>query len=122
MSILAVFIGGGLGSLARYGLSVRFPYEVGTIPVGTLSANVLSSLILGLLMAYTLKSDPSTVFKLLLMVGFCGGFSTFSTFSKEAFDMLQAGHTSLAFGYVLSSCLLGILCIFLGWKVGSSLF
>ena len=118
MGLLMVFIGGGLGSICRYGLSIYFNASPGEIPIGTLIANVFSSIILGFLVAYSIKIEPGTMVKLLLMVGFCGGFSTFSTFSKEAYDLLQLGQQVMALGYVVGSCLLGILSIFIGYKMG----
>ncbi len=118
MGFLMVFIGGGLGSICRYGLSLYFNTTPGEIPIGTLTANVLSSILLGFLIAYSIKTEPSNMVKLLLMVGFCGGFSTFSTFSKEAYDLLQLGQQTMALCYVLGSCLLGILSVYGGYKSG----
>jgi fluoride exporter len=92
-AFLAIFIGGGMGSLARFGvgkwmadvLPVTFPY-------GTLMANIMSSLILGLFLGITAgKPENENQFRFLIAVGFCGGFSTFSSFSAETFELFRNG-------------------------------
>jgi protein CrcB len=81
MQLLLIFVGGGLGSLARYCLSLAFPLVDGAFPTGTFLANALASLLAGLLFGYALTSDQSLLaWRSFLLVGFCGGFSTFSTF------------------------------------------
>ena len=87
-SILAVFIGGGLGSLCRFGIS-RLTLAVirSDFPFGTLLSNAISCLVLALVVNQyvqkeSLTADPTV--KFLLITGFCGGFSTFSTFSLRA--------------------------------------
>lgn len=108
MSYLAVFIGGGLGSIARYGLA-RWAITAGReIMWGTLAANVLACLLLGYLAHGAAQESYSPTTRLLLATGFCGGFSTFSTFSLEAFALLQSGRTGLAVLYVVLSLVLGL--------------
>ncbi|MBU0487338.1 MAG: fluoride efflux transporter CrcB [Bacteroidetes bacterium] len=93
MHYLAIFIGGGLGSLARYGTgkfaNALFPT---TFPVGTLLSNILSCIILGSVV-YLIKdkSYTATVAGHLVIIGFCGGFSTFSTFSFETLELIRSG-------------------------------
>lgn len=111
MSYLAIFLGGGLGSLARYSLA-RWAISAGKeIMWGTLAANVLACLILGYLAYGASQESYSPTTRLLLATGFCGGFSTFSTFSLEALTLLQTGRTGLAFLYVGLSMLLGLAAI-----------
>jgi fluoride exporter len=112
---LAVFIGGGLGSLCRYALS-RWPgHLAGGFPLGTLIANVLACLVLGLAVQYfAQRIDLSPALKAMVLVGFCGGFSTFSTFSLETFRLMEAGQWGLVAAYVLTSVLS---CLAVLWLV-----
>lgn len=91
---LAVFVGGGLGSVARYGLTRLFPSGAGQFPWATLAANILATLLLALIIGGWMKGwlrDQPLATKL-LTTGFCGGFSTFSTFSVESAQLVKAGH------------------------------
>ena len=108
MSYLAIFFGGGLGSLTRFGLS-RWAILAGKeVMWGTLAANTIACLVLGYLAFSVTDDNYSANTRLLLATGFCGGFSTFSTFSLEAFMLLQTGRTGLAILYVGLSLLLGL--------------
>jgi fluoride exporter len=111
--IALVFLGGGLGSATRFliGKAVLSRYT-GAFPWATLGVNVLASALLGLTMAlYLKKADNPAWLPLLIGTGFCGGLSTFSTFSYENFMLLQKGETTLFLVYTLVSfatCLAGI--------------
>lgn len=112
-ALLGVFIGGGLGSLARYGLSKLLNPWLAHFPLGTFSANVIACLLVGLI-GGALSSRPGQHewLRLTLVTGFCGGFSTFSTFSMESMDLLQGDRLVAGILYVgvsLLACLLGIL-------------
>jgi len=111
LNLLYVFIGGGLGAMTRYGISKWLPLSIGEFPKATLIANILSCILLGYLMSLAVSKQLEPRLQLLLITGFCGGFSTFSTFSAETFLLLEAGHTSLALSYIglsIITCLLGI--------------
>lgn len=116
-NLLWVFIGGGLGSIARYLIGDLLKSHSLVFPWGTLLANAVSCMILGYLVAYNLKTPLSAPYRLLLMTGFCGGFSTFSTFSSETYVLLQDGKYQLALGYVGGSLIIGLLGIILGFRL-----
>lgn len=117
--VLFIFIGGGLGSLARYYLNRALAggyFE--TLPVGTLSVNILASLLLGLFLGLVdVRSITNESVKLLVAVGFCGGFSTFSTFSAETLVLLKSGHGTMAFLNVVVSVLCCLGATFTGMVV-----
>lgn len=117
-SLLAVFIGGGLGSVLRYSISkIKFG-EVGSFPVGTLLANAISCIVLGMLFSYFgSKAEMNEHVKLLFTVGFCGGFSTFSAFSLETFNLINEGNWLVASMYVLFSIAICIIFIYLGVQI-----
>ncbi|BBV67054.1 fluoride efflux transporter CrcB [Kluyvera ascorbata] len=95
--LLAVFIGGGTGSVARWLLSLKLNPMHHAIPLGTLTANLIGAFIIGAGLAWFNRLpqvDP--VWKLLITTGFCGGLTTFSTFSSEVVFLLQAGKFSWA--------------------------
>lgn len=96
-SILAIALGASLGALLRWQLGVRFNTLWAAVPPGTLAANLLGAYIVGVAMA-TFAQMPgwSPEWRLLLITGFCGGLTTFSTFSAEVVTQLQAGRTAMA--------------------------
>ena len=120
MNVFWVFVGGGLGSLCRYGISLAMSNYDSKLPWATFIANAISCLILGFLIALSLKNGLSLNLKLLLITGFCGGFSTFSTFSYETFHLIEQGLINEAMFNIAGSILLCLLFIFLGLKLGQS--
>lgn len=95
--LLAVFIGGGTGSVARWMLSMKLNPAHQIIPLGTLTANLVGAFIIGMGLAWFNRMthiDP--VWKVLITTGFCGGLTTFSTFSAEVVFLLQEGRVSWA--------------------------
>ncbi|MEO1437448.1 MAG: fluoride efflux transporter CrcB [Bacteroidota bacterium] len=114
MSWLAIFLGGGLGSLLRYALYKFFEVEGRDFPIGTVAANFLSCIVLGFMVAWFAKHSASSSIRLFFMVGFCGGFSTFSTFTNESFQLFQKGAHGLAFLNIGGSVLICLLAIYLG--------
>lgn len=112
-----VFLGGGLGSVARWSIARRFTTQEGSFPLGTFTANIIACLILGLLMGYHLKYPMAHQHKLLLMIGFCGGFSTFSTFSAEIMHLLKEGNALMALAYVGASLIAGLVAVYIGLKL-----
>ena len=118
MNLVAIFIGGGLGSLCRYGIGkFIMSYDSSVLAYATLFSNVLSTIFLALFVYYfqgNMRLDK--VWKLLVITGFCGGFSTFSTFSFETFEMLKNGQTALAFVNVFVSVLLCLFVLYIIYK------
>jgi CrcB protein len=118
MQFILVFIGGGLGSLSRFGIAKMVaPYEP-TFPYATLLANILSCILLGFLIQLSFRNQISDTYKWLIMTGFCGGFSTFSTFSGESFQLFQNGQTLLALLNIFGSIAICLFAIWLGVLIG----
>jgi CrcB protein len=112
---LLVFVGGGFGSVARYFISKWLNNVENTIPYGTLTVNVLGSLLIGVVIGYFVEgSNMSEEQTLLLATGFCGGFTTFSAFAYEHQLFLKNGDYLNFATYTLGSLVLGIAAIFMG--------
>lgn len=119
--LLCVFLGGGFGCALRYLLSLVVGTACdGRFPLGTFVVNVAGCLLIGLLSALGAKSLPDDVVKF-LVPGFCGGFTTFSTFSKETFALYAGGEHWMAILYVSLSVILGLVAVFLGYTLGERL-
>jgi fluoride exporter len=113
---VAVFLGGGVGSLVRYGISTLFlRWDVnGSFPWATLSANFLAAIFLAwLILRYNVQLPGKQHWQALLAIGFCGGFSTFSTFSYENYQLLRDGLIGYALLNVMLSVATGILVFYL---------
>lgn len=117
LNYLLVFIGGGLGSICRFGIANLMVGFRLTFPWGTFLANVLSCIVLGILVGVNLKTNLSETYKLLFVIGFCGGFSTFSTFSNETYQLFQAGNFLYGFAYIFFSLLVCLACIYFGIRI-----
>lgn len=124
-NLFAVFIGSGLGGTCRY-LCSRWiqsfaPHAL--FPWGTFAVNVTGCLIIGLLYGIIDQHNVlSPSMRLLLTVGFCGGFTTFSTFINENFLLFShsAQHVMIALGYLLASLAVGFVMLYVGYKITSA--
>lgn len=113
---LVVLAGAGLGGLARYvaGLWIMGKYG-GRFPLGTLVINVTGSFLIGILMTLlTERFQPHPNWRLFLVVGILGGYTTFSSFEYETFQAVRDGARFMALAYVMGSVLLGYLGVWLG--------
>lgn len=108
--------GGGIGSALRYGSYLLLKSQ--PFPFATVLINIAGSFLLGIFMALTIKENNfSENYKLFFATGICGGFTTFSAFSYENVELLQAGKYNLAFIYVLASVIAGIAAAWFGFKL-----
>lgn len=115
--LLLVGLGGFIGSIARFGVSkLNLWWHFLSIPMGTLTVNILGSFLIGFLVGISAKSDIiSTDVRLFLMVGVCGGFTTFSSFTNENFMLMQNGQFLSMLLYTGCSILFGFLAVYLGY-------
>ncbi len=116
MNYLLVFIGGGLGSCLRHAVNVICPRFLGTnFPYHTFIINITGSTIMGLVAGYlAFKGDAAQSWRLFLMTGILGGYTTFSAYSLDSAVLYERGEIGLAALYVVGSVVLSILGLFAG--------
>lgn len=113
--IILVFIGGGFGSALRFLIGKWLNSSETGIPYGTFAANILGSLLIGIILGLAARNDSLTQNQtLLLATGFCGGFTTFSTFAYENHVFLKSGDFMTFAIYTIASFIVGFLAVFLG--------
>ena len=119
--ILAISVGSALGAVLRWGLGTRLNSLFPDIPPGTLTANLIGGYIVGVAVAYFAQApDIAPEWRLLIITGFCGGLTTFSTFSAEVVTLLQQGRLSWAIGAIaihVSGSLLMTLAGLASWQL-----
>ena len=115
---ILVFIGGGIGSVCRFLINSISTISQPIFPFPTFLVNLFGSLLIGIFMGLLMDSNPTSEnWKLLLISGFCGGFTTFSAFSKESFEMIQNQQWSTLSLYVLLSLAVCIGATALGFNL-----
>jgi len=117
---LAVVVGGGFGALSRYGVDTWIEHRVESLfSWATFVINVSGCFAVGFLIAALGDRQRAPEWlRIGLVVGFCGGFTTFSTFGQEALDLVEARDVALAMAYVAASVLVGTLAVLLGVQLG----
>lgn len=116
MSMVYVFLGGGLGSLLRYMTHILLDKFSLNFPVATISANALACLLFGLAAGYILKENVADHYKLFLLTGVCGGFSTFSTFTNDTLKLFEDGQLLYVFGNIVLSVSICLIFLLIGYK------
>jgi CrcB protein len=113
---LAIAIGGALGSMARYATGIYVGRWLGAaFPWGTLLINIIGSFLIGVLAeSFALRWDASPSTRVFLVVGICGGYTTFSTFSLDVVTLINHGEPLVAGAYILASVALGVLALYAG--------
>ena len=110
--LAAIFFGGAIGALARYGLAEALPHDAGSWPWATFAVNVAGALALGYLTTRLQERLPPSAYRRpLLGTGLCGALTTFSTMQVELLQMLDDGRTGLAAGYATASIAAGVLAV-----------
>ena len=113
---LAVFIGGGLGAMSRYALTTLLAGKLGNFPIGTFTANILGSFLMGVLLGI-FSSKTNETLRLLLTVGFLGGFTTFSSFSAETLTLIREGQMFSALINIFASVGIGLAVCAVGFTL-----
>jgi len=116
--ILLVLAGGALGSLARYAASGLTQKYFSSFPIGTLTVNLIGSLLIGLLWGLWGNANLSVGTKTFLFIGILGGFTTFSAYSLDTLNLFREGAVKMALINIAANNLLGLLLVFLGFLTG----
>jgi CrcB protein len=118
-TVIIVALGGALGSVGRYLLQVFFARQTTlTFPLGTLLVNLSGCFFIGVFFALSMKYTWMTMeWRLFLMTGICGGYTTFSSFSLESINLLRQGHYTCFSLYILASVVVGLLATVAGFAI-----
>ena len=121
-NFLLVFIGGGFGSGLRYLIGKYLNSSLGGFPIGTFTVNIIGSLLIGLILGYAAKENSLSQNQVLLLAtGFCGGFTTFSAFAHENFQLLKTGDIMQFSIYTIGSIVVGLIAVFIGIYITKNL-
>ena len=115
-TFLLIFLGGGLGSVFRYGTSLLTQkFYTNSFPLATFLVNIVGCFLIGLMVGFSDKLiTANTDLRFLFITGFCGGYTTFSAFGYENFQLLQNNQTLLALTYIGLSIIMGLVAVWFG--------
>ncbi|MFL2603977.1 MAG: fluoride efflux transporter CrcB [Flavobacteriaceae bacterium] len=116
-NIFYIFLGGGLGSILRYAISKLFMADKSSFPWSTLIANFIGCFIIGIVLGWFINNKQYSDLYVFLSIGFCGGLTTFSTFSVEGLTYLKNGDFFIFITYLLFSIIGSILLAALGYYI-----
>lgn len=116
-NLLAVAVGGVIGSVLRWLVSVWLNPVLPAVPLGTLTVNIVGGFIIGMALAYFIaRPDTPVAVRLLITSGFCGGFTTFSAFSAEVIGFMVEGRSAYAFATIAANLIGALGATFAGMK------
>ncbi|MCK5846667.1 MAG: fluoride efflux transporter CrcB [Bacteroidales bacterium] len=122
-NILFVALGGAIGSSLRYIISTTSLFLTGPLMIWrTFLVNIIGSLLIGFFIAFFLNSEGNNNFRIFLIFGILGGFTTFSSFAMESLNLLREGELKIAISYILATNILGILAAAIGFYFYKLLF
>ena len=113
--IMAVCLGGLIGTFLRYLMNAYIKQDA--FPFATGAINIIGCLLIGLFMGYAIRTEASIGWRLFLVTGLCGGFTTFSAFAWENIQLMQQGRWAALLMYTLGSIILGFLAVFIGFQI-----
>ena len=123
-ALAVVFAGGAVGTLARYGTGAALPHGVGSWPTGTFLVNIVGAFALGLLLEALVRSGPDDGWRrrtrLLAGTGFCGAFTTYSSFALETTELARGGAAVTALAYLGVTVVLGLAAAWAGIATGNA--
>ena len=121
--LVSIFIGGGIGAILRYGLTVLSSKYLTTPIIGTFSANIIGCFLIGCFFGFILNKaeEVPQVTKLFITTGLLGGLTTFSTLNFEVFELIKSGKILIGFSYLFLSCFIGLLFVYLGYLLFSKI-
>ena len=116
LKYLVVGAGGAIGTMLRYLLSnIDYKYSVGSFPLGTFLVNITGSLVIGLLWGLSERYVFAPQLRVFALVGVLGGYTTFSTFSLESFNLFRAGEYTAGLANILLTNVIGLACVLAGY-------
>ncbi|MDO8302947.1 MAG: fluoride efflux transporter CrcB [Sedimentisphaerales bacterium] len=118
LKVLLIALGGAIGSVCRYGLGGLVYRLFGSVfPWGTAAVNIVGSLIIGFLWAMFERAAIGPNMRMFVFIGILGGFTTFSSYTLETFNLLHAGETRLAITNMFVSNIVGVAAVFIGFAI-----